>query len=181
MRRKLGLAMTEFVQQIAALTLAEPDGAEESVANRAMRLSLTETYREAVEEAAAQGVEVALAWHTLGTWNENGRERIGYFARALDCVESRRDAHLRPPGPEEDWSSVHMRAECLFELGRVHANEGDAEVARGFLLRALPLAQEAERLRAAAAITHEDRLEGRIAELLVQLPDADDPPGTMPG
>jgi hypothetical protein len=64
-----------------------------------------------------------------------------------------------------------MRADCLFEIGRVHAYEGHPAVAREFLLRALPLAQEAERLRAPAEITSDDRLEGRIAELLVQLPD----------
>lgn len=49
-------------------------------------------------------------------------------------------------------------------------------MAREFLLRALPLAQEAERLRGPAGITSEDGLEGRIAELLVQLPDDENEP-----
>ncbi len=52
----------------------------------------------------------------------------------------------------------------------------EADGAREFLLRALPLAQEAERLRGAAEVTHDDRLEGRIAALLLQLPDDTDPP-----
>jgi hypothetical protein len=78
--------------------------------------------------------------------------------------------------PNRQWNDVHMRADCLYEIGRVHAWEGAPEVARDFLMRALPLAREAEGMREAAGITHEDRLEGRIAELLVQLPDATDLP-----
>ena len=70
--------------------------------------------------------------------------------------------------------TIYMRADCLYEIGRVHAHEGDPAVARDFLLRALPLAKEAERRRAPAKITFDDRLEGRIAELLVQLPDDGD-------
>ena len=44
-------------------------------------------------------------------------------------------------------------------------------MARSFLLRALPLAQETERVRGPTGVTHEVRLEGKIAALLVQFPD----------
>jgi hypothetical protein len=164
-RRKLGEAMVEFVLKIVALKVPGED------MDDAMRQHLTENYRLAVEEAAAQGVEGELSWHTLAVWTEDGRERIGYFSRVLEYMDSGRDADFKTPGPGNDWTEVHMRADCLFEIGRVHAHEGAPEVARDFLLRALPLAQEAERLRGAAGIMLDDRLEGRIAELLVQLPD----------
>ena len=91
----------------------------------------------------------------------------------LDCIESGRDRELEEPGPLMDWSKVQTQADCLYEIGRVHAHKGEPAVARSFLLRALPLAQEAERLRGPAGVAHEDHLEGRIEELLVQLPDED--------
>jgi hypothetical protein len=174
-RQKLGEATMEFVMKIAEVPLSdETDSVTRSRKldfDVPMRRHVTENYRQAVEEAAAKGIEVSLCWHTLGVWTEEGKERIGYFSRALDCVESCRDIHLRPPGPNADWNDVHMRAECLYEIGRVHAHEGDPAVARDFLSRALPLAQQAETMRGPAGVTIEDNLEGKIAELLVQLPD----------
>ena len=62
------------------------------------------------------------------------------------------------------------RADCLFGIGRVHLHEGDPKVAEDFLLRALELAKQVDRLRGPANITNDDRLEGAIAELLLQLP-----------
>jgi hypothetical protein len=41
-----------------------------------------------------------------------------------------------------------MRASCYYEIARVHAAEGSAEVALRFLERALPYALKAERLKA---------------------------------
>ncbi len=161
-RKALGQAMMLFVQKMM----------EHGIEDASLRRHHQEMFRQAVEKAAAAGIEVALAWHSLGVWTEDGRERIGYFSRALDCVESGRDNHFRTGGPRDEWSDVHMRADCLFEIGRIHFHEGDASVAQEFLLRALPLAQEAEILRGPAKVEHDDRLEGRIAELLVQLPDA---------
>ena len=58
----------------------------------------------------------------------------------------------------------------MFKIGRVHFHEGDPKVAEDFLLRALELAKEVDRVRGPAEITNDDRLEGRIAELLLQLP-----------
>jgi hypothetical protein len=52
----------------------------------------------------------------------------------------------------------------------VHLHEGDPKVAEDFLLRALELAKQVDRLRGPANITNDDRLEGAIAELLLQLP-----------
>jgi hypothetical protein len=185
-RRKLGEAMMKFVEQITKIAtddvLTRESGADRVINfDEPMRRHITEIYRQAVEEAAAQGIESALTWHTLAVWTDEGKERIGYFSRALECIESGRDDHLRRRNAHRTWNDVHMRADCLFEIGRVHAHEGHPTVARDFLLRALPLAQEAERLRAPAGITSDpptdgfavanDRLEGRIAELLVQLPD----------
>jgi hypothetical protein len=182
-RRKLGEAMMTFVEQIMTIAVDEevhePGALPRTRYDEPMRLHITEVYRQAVEEAASQGIESALTWHTLAVWTNEGRERIGYFSRALECEESGRDDHLRPRNANRTWNDVHMRADCLFEIGRVHAYEGEPAVAREFLLRALPLAQEAERLRAPAGITSDDRLEGRIAELLVQLPDDVDDSGQL--
>ena len=70
---------------------------------------------------------------------------------------------------KKQYDEVFRRqADCLFEIGRVHFHEGAPDSARRFLLEALPLAQQAEALRGEVA---DDRLEGRIAELLLQLPD----------
>jgi len=163
-RQELGAAMMTFIQKLGATRLG--NGEEDSV----MRQVATEEYRQAVEHAASQGVEVSLCWHTLATWTEDGRERIGYFARALDCIRAE-TAASPPQNAKERWSAVHTEADCLFEIGRVHFHEGAPDAARNFLSAALPLAQRAEALRADAGITHDDRLEGRIAELLLQLPD----------
>jgi hypothetical protein len=141
---------------------------------RTMRLLATSTaeteeYRAAVHKAARQNIEVSLSWHTLAVWTEEGKERIGYFARALDC--SRAETADDPPRtPKEKWAAVHMKADCLFEIGRVHFHERAPEVARRFLTEALPLTQQADALQATAEVT-DDRLEGRIAELLLQSPE----------
>jgi hypothetical protein len=162
--RKLGEAEVTFLRQV-------PEMARD---DNPMLAHITEIYRQAVEEAAAQGVETAGSWHTLAIWTKEGKERIGYFSRALECIESRRndlpDDHIEI----REFHYACLRAECLLGIGRVHALEGDPSVAREFLLRALPHAKEVERLTVAAGVTGDDRLEGRIAELLVQLPDDGD-------
>lgn len=158
-RRRLQQAMLAFVDFVM------PVGRDDL-----MRESCLETYRAEVERAAEQGVEVALCWHTLGTWSNDGPDRIACFTRALACVESGSDRFLATPGPRHEWSEAHLRADCLFEIGRIHFHEGDPELARDFLERALPLARESDALRSPAGITHEDQLEGKIAELLLQLP-----------
>ena len=122
MPRKLGLAMLRFVEKMM----------QHGITDAALRQHETESYRLAVEEAAAAGFEGALLWHTLAVWTENGRERIGYFSRALEWVEH--DMALQPQGPHRDWCDVHTRADCFYEIGRIHAHEGDPEVARDFLL-----------------------------------------------
>ena len=179
LRKKLGDATLEFVVQIMQMAAAdmetrEPDPDRVIEFDEPKRRQVTEIYRQAVEEAAAQGIETALAWQTLAVWTDDGRQRIGYFARALDCVESGRDNQFMPRTAATEWTDTLMRADCLFEIGQVHAHDGDPSVAREFLLRALSLAQEAERLRLPAGITSEDGLEGRIAELLLQLPADED-------
>ena len=181
-RRKLGEAMLRFVKKNTEMMMIDLErksdtAGEEGKAGAepekddARRRQLTQNYRIEVERAAKKGIESALTWHTLAVWTEEGKERIGYFARALECVECEVKEGAVPKSAGPGWSDTHMQADCLFEIGRVHAGEGDAAVARDFLLRALPLAQEAERLRGAAGITHEDNLEGRIAELLLKLPE----------
>ena len=161
-RERLGAAMIDFVKWVAA------NGAEMDDVMREVELA---RFRKVIDEAEAQGVVNALVWHTYAMWSNDGPERIDCFTRALACNESKRDKLFEPSGPRYDWNQVHMRADCLFEIGRVHFHEGDPAVARDFFIRALSLAQEAERLRAAAGVTNEDNLEGRIAELLLQLPD----------
>ena len=134
-----------------------------------MRQVATEEYRQVIHKTAQQNVENSLAWHTLATWTEDGKERIGNFSRALECC--RTEAKANPPKtPQEIWSVVRTQADCLFEIVRVHFHEGAPEVARQFLNEALPLAREAEAMQAKAG-AQDDRLEGRIAELLLQLPD----------
>jgi hypothetical protein len=167
-RRRLGEAMIKFVKKITTnfIYTDRPD--------HVLRQVATEKYRREVEKAAAKGVEVSLAWHTLATWTEDGRERIGYFSRALDC--RRRESAERPlKTAQEKWSATQTEASCLYEIGRIHAHEGLPEVARKFLTEALFLAQKADTLSEAVGATG-DRLEGQIAELLLQLPDDDGTP-----
>jgi hypothetical protein len=158
-RRELGEAMMEFVRYMMSGPIEEMDDV--------MRQVATEKYRQAVMKAAAQGIELSLTWHTLGVWLEEGKDRIGAFARALECARAERASPFRGK-PVDPWSATHMEAECLYEIGRVHFYEGAPDAARQFLEQALPLAQKAETLRTPGKQV-EDGLEGKIASLLVQL------------
>lgn len=162
-RRELGQALVAFMKDLIATRLGNDE--EDSV----MRQVATEKFREAVHKAAAQNVEVSLAWHTLGIWTEEGKERIGCFSRALECCQAEAKAK-RPETYREIWTWIHMRADCLYEIGRVHFHEDAPDAARKFLTEALPLARKADALQAYAKV-EDDRLEGRIAELLLQLPE----------
>ena len=162
-RRELGAAMLKFVEKVVATQIGNDE--EDTV----MRQVATEEYRQVVFKAARQNIEVSLCWHTLAVWTEEGKERVGHFARALECRRAETAAHP-PKTPKEIWGDVHMQADCLFEIGRVHFYEGSPEVARRFLDEALLLAQRADALQGAAGV-EDDRLEGRIAELMLQLPD----------
>lgn len=184
-RRELWRAMTQFVTKM--MELMEP-GLEQKLAELEMgmnrgdelemddtlRRHLTENFRIEVERAAEHGVECSMPWFNLATWTERGKVRIGYFARALECIESGRDALPGMAEAQPTGRDARMRAECLYEIARVHAYEGDAAVARDFLMRAVTLAQEAEALRQEAGVEKANNLEDRIAELLVQLPDEGD-------
>ncbi len=161
--RELGKAMINFIQKLAATRLGNDE--EDSV----MRQVATEEYRQAVLKAARQNIEVSLCWHTLAVWTEEGKERIGCFSRALDCCRAEAQAK-RPETFKEIWSWTHTQADCLFEIGRVHFHEGVPEAARTFLNEALVWARKADALQAKAGV-EDDRLEGRIGELLLQLPD----------
>lgn len=181
LRRRLGKALTGFGMKIMEMMKEDLDEKkkmlemgvrpdEESEMDYDAVERLARDYAVELEWLAERGVECSLAWYNLAFWTGTGKERIGYFSRTLACVEEGKDS-LPGSEPGPAWSGLHTRAECLYEIGRVHAHEGDAAVARDFLMRAQPLAQEAERLRSAAGVAHEDHLEGKIAELLVQLPD----------
>jgi hypothetical protein len=163
LRRELGLAMIAFVQKVIATRLGNEE--EDSV----MRQVATEEYRQAVLKAASQNIESSLTWHTLAVWAEEGKERIGYFSRAMECCHAEAKAKKPETFPEK-WVFVHMEADCLFEIGRVHFYEDAPAAAQEFLTKALVLAKEADALREKAGMT-DDLLEGRIGELLVQLPD----------
>ena len=163
LRRKLGLAMLEFAQKLKET--AGPHG----IGDEVLRRVATEKFRRAVEEAASHKIEASLSWHTLAVWTEVGKERIGCFSRALECRRAE-TADSPPTTPTEIWLDVHTQADCLFEIGRVHFYEGAVDASRRFLTEALPLAQAADALQAAAVVP-DDRLEGRIAELLLQLPE----------
>jgi hypothetical protein len=162
-RRELGEAMMTFVQKTMSYMASPGEGDE------VMRQVATEAYRQAVLAAARQNIEVALCWHTLAVWTEEGKERIGYFARALDCCRAEAQAK-KPETAREKWSWVHTQADCLFEIGRVHFYEDAPGAARTFLNEALTWARKADALQAQAEV-QDDQLEGRIGELLLQLPE----------
>jgi hypothetical protein len=164
-RRELGEAMMKFVTKLGHTQSRNEE--EDTV----MRQVATEEFRQAVEKAARQKIEVSLAWHTLAVWTEEGKERIGYFARALECRRAENKS-FPPQTAKERWSAIHTEASCLYEIGRVHFHEGSPEAARRFLTEALPLARQADALQAEAGAT-DDLLEGSIAELLLQLPEED--------
>ncbi len=158
-RHALGEAMMDFVQTIGEKYFRAGDDV--------MRQVATEKYRQAVLHAAGQGIEVSLAWYTLGNWLEEGKDRIGAFSRALECIRAEMASPL--PGHLNDpWVNLHTEAECLYEIGRVHFHEGAPDAARQFLAEALPLAQQAETLRTSGKPPG-DCLEGKIAALLIQL------------
>ena len=163
-RRELGTAMMTFVKESMTFFLANDEEADP-----VLRQVATEKYRQAVFKAADANVEVALAWHTLAVWTEEGKERIGYFARALACCRAEA-REKKPETPNATWSFVHTQADCLYEIGRVHFHEGAPTAARTFLTEALALARKADALQAEAGV-HDDQLEGRIGELLLQLPE----------
>lgn len=117
LRRELGVAMLTFVQKLTATQHGNDE--EDAV----MRQVVTEEYRQAVLKAAEQNVEGSLCWHTLAVWTEAGKERIGYFARALKCRRAE-TVTFPPPTAQEQWAAVHTEADCLFEIGRVHFHEG---------------------------------------------------------
>jgi len=166
LRRELGLALLEFGESLRET--AGPHGMKDDV----LRRVATEKFRRAVEKAASHKIEASLAWHTLAVWTESGKERIGYFSRALECRRAE-TAASPPKTPTEIWMDVNTQADCLFQIGRVHFYEGAPDASRRFLTKALPLAQAADALQAAAGV-QDDRLEGRIAELLLQLPEAEE-------
>ena len=173
-RRALGEAMMKFLEEamnIPAAAEVDPEtGSRPLEIDRPMLEYHREIYRQALDTAASHGIEVSLCWHTIATWTNDGKERIGYFARALDCLDREAAEAPAKPDPRGAWSQTHTRADSLFEIGRVHAAEGDPGVARDFLERALPLAREAVRLRVPAGIGNEDTLIRKIADLEATLP-----------
>jgi hypothetical protein len=162
---KLGAAMTTFVQEMIGYFQTGDD---------ALRQVYTEKYRREVERLARKGIEGSLPWHTLATWAEEGKDRIGYFSRALECLD-REQVEEPHRSATQFWARAHMRVECLYEIGRVHAHEGDPGTAREFLEKArsfifaVDIARE-EAIKEGARLT-DDHLEGKIATLLLQLPE----------
>ena len=165
---RLGQAMITFVGQM--LDFSQTD-------DHAMRQVHTEHYGHEVQRAYDAGFECSLSWHTLATWTEEGKERIGYFANTLRCLDAEKEELAKTV--RGLWTNAHMRAECLFEIGRVYAAEGDPNVARDFLEQARTFLPIIDILREGCAKEGiqcaEDRLEGRIAEVLLQLPDSEEP------
>ena len=166
-RQELNAAMLTFVKKTMEYMMTPGDGDE------VMRQVATEEYRQAVLKAASQNIESSLTWHTLAVWAEEGKERIGYFSRAMECCHAEAKVK-RPETFQEKWAFVHTQADCLFEIGRVHFYEDAPAAAQEFLTKALVLAKEADALREKAGVM-DDLLEGRIGELLLQLPDESKP------
>lgn len=165
LRRELGQAMLRLVTWLGENRM---DGWDE-----VMRRVETERYRQAVAKAARHGIENSLAWHTLGVWTEEGKERIGCFSRALACV--RAEAATQPASnPHTAWTHAHMETDSLYEIARVHAHEGAPDAARRFLEEALPIARRADSMRVAAKLKDTQDIEGKVAALLLQLPDESD-------
>jgi hypothetical protein len=132
--RELGLAMVAFVEHTQ-------DWFE--TRDTVMLDVHVEEYRQAVIDAADRGFENALAWHTLGMWTDIGKQRIGCFARAIE-VSKKEMATNRQPGPMRHWDSTFRQADSYYEIARVHAIEGLADVALKFLDRALASSREAD-------------------------------------
>ena len=152
----------EFVRKLGEYTLTKDD---------VMRQVATEKFRQEVERAARAGSENSLAWHTLGVWTEDGKGRIGCFSRALAVMANEPMFHP-PQSLKDQWVHEHSQADCLYEIGRVHAAEGSREVAQDFLVRALQHARLAENVREKAASpgeTLDAQLEGKIAAALMML------------
>ena len=168
-RKKLGEALVAFIKGLAT--------SAGSTGDDVMRRVHTENFRIAVDRAAAQGVEASFAWTTLGAWMEEGKERIGCFSRALEVMKK----EPKPQTAHALWSRAHMLVECHYEIGRVHAHEGDPEVAREFLEKArsfiFAMVMSREEANKEGANIADDHIEGKIAALLLQLPDKDEEPG----
>jgi hypothetical protein len=172
---RLAEALDRAITEAQAISVnADPrkrGGPEETRKVWAKSGVLVAEFRVEVDRALESGIETPLAWHLLGMGSEGSKERLRYFTRELECWDSGRGSKFVQPGPRKEWAETHGLAECLYFIGRVHALEGDPQVARDFLMRALPLAQKEEQMREAADITIDNGLEGRIAMLLVQLPE----------
>jgi tetratricopeptide (TPR) repeat protein len=161
---ELGTAMGHFANKLEA---AFAGGRQDE----ALRRSATEDYRCTLDKVAAQGVEISLAWHTLATWTDESKERIALFSRALSCIRAEILAQ-QSQSAKLIWFNAHLQADCLYEIGSVHAAERDFDAARKFLEEALPLSRQANDL-CEAADGSDTGLEGKVAALLLQLSDGE--------
>ena len=148
----------DFIDRIHEALDNEDDLAVEAV---------IESFRAHVQQAAAAGVEMSVAWHALGMWTWDSDERILCFGRALTCV-AKEELQTPPANPLERWTYVHYKALCRFEIARALATEGRLDDARAFLEEALPYARAAEDMPVQGE-TLEGNLEGRIAGELILL------------
>ncbi len=69
------------------------------------------------------------------------------------------------------WAGLHLKADCLYEIAHICLQLGQREQARKYLEEALPTAQLAD--ACLPANTRNPPLEGKVAALLLQIPDDD--------
>jgi len=126
-------------------------------------------FRSEVEFAARHGIEDVFSWLLLGKQTEDRQDRLRIFSRIIELLDE-----FAARGPFEDpydvWANDAHRADCQYEIARVHAAEGKQREARCFLEQALVNARSAtdHAGQGPAQFQDEDeQLEGRIAASLL--------------
>ena len=127
------------------------------------------SFRREVEFAARHGIEDIFSWLLLGKQTEDSRDRLRIFSRIIELLDE-----FAARGPFEDpydvWANDAHRADCQYEIARIHAAEGKHCEARCFLEQALVNARSAtDRAGWSSADFQEEdeQLEGRIAATLL--------------
>lgn len=128
---------------------------------------------EAIANSVATGIEFSCSWYLLASVTIDPRERIGYLARAIDAMESGREAQFVVYDELSRASALIDRSGYYFEIGLIHARHGNPATAEDFFRRALSLAEEAEHIREITPVEPipEDELEEPEEEHASFLPE----------
>ena len=111
-------------------------------------------------------MEISLCWYALGAACPDPTERLRTYQRALACVQAEARSKM-----SSAWANRYLHTDCLYEIAHSHLLLGQREPARRLLEEALPLARQADAEQ--PATTSNPPLEGKVAALLLQIPDDD--------